>query len=74
MTVRAQQVKLKAGELLDNEESLKVSKWAELHAINDINKLPTWEIVRRVYIRHQTGLWQSAALATWAVLVYKVIW
>jgi len=65
---------LKAGELIDDDEPIKVSKKAALRATNDINKLPTYEILRRVYARHKTGLWQLASVATWVVIAYQVFW
>lgn len=74
MTVKAQSVQLKGGELIDEEVPLKVSRWALLRAENNINKLPTWEIGRRIYARHAKGLWQTAAITTWVILTYKVIW
>lgn len=65
---------LKAGELIDDDAPLKISKRAALRATNDINKLPTHEILRRVYARHKTGLWQLAAVTTWVVIAYNVFW
>lgn len=75
MTAKAAATKLKAGDIIDDDEPyLRISKRATLRATNDINKLPTWEIGRRVYARHTKGLWQTAAITTWVVIAYNVFW
>lgn len=68
---KKQSSKLKGGVLIeDDKDTQEASRWAILKATSDINQLPTWEVLRRIYVRHNLRLWQTAALTTWAALIW----
>lgn len=73
MTVKKSDKDLKAGALIEDDESNdnKMPSARQLMKLeNNIDKLPTREVLRRMYKRHSTGVWQTICLLTWAAMIY----
>lgn len=68
--------KLKAGSLIEtaeqNDAVQQPSRRQLIKLEKDFDKLPTAEVMRRVYNRHAKGIWQFLAIVTW--LVIAVMW
>lgn len=68
---------LKAGTLIEADDKKDTEKMPSRRQLlkleHDFDKLPTTEVMRRVYKRHATGLWQLIAIGTWAVVAYMWI-
>lgn len=60
---------LKAGKLIETDRIIK--RKAIQKMINDITKLPTLEIVRRLYKRHSVGVWEILLAVTWFWVVWE---
>lgn len=66
---------LKAGALiesLEDEDSDKLPSRNQLLKLEtNIEKLPTIEVLRRVYKRHSTGIWQLTTAITWTMVIFS---
>lgn len=40
---------------------------------NDIELMPTHEVMRRLYKRHSVGMWQTVVIITWAAIIWAKI-
>jgi hypothetical protein len=74
---KAATLQLKGGTLeepAEEADSIKLPTRRQLMRLEtDITKLPTFEILRRVYKRHSTGVWQTITVITWAAIIYQLV-
>lgn len=69
---KQKEAKFKAGALIENEnDAQKPSKRAVIKATQNIDQLPTWEVARRMYVRHRLSVWKLLAFGTWAILIWQ---
>lgn len=61
---------LKAGPLIEPKDKMIISRRAVMKMTNDITKLPTYEILWRVYKRHSVGFWMTANVLTIALVLW----
>ena len=65
---------LKAGTLIEDDEASDKQKMPSQRQLlkleHNFDKLPTSEILRRVYKRHSTGIWQTI----WVLTIAAVVW
>lgn len=68
---KAKKPDLRAGKLIESDkDDESVSRFAVIRATNDINKLPTWEVIRRIYVRHNLRIWQTLAIVPWVITIW----
>lgn len=60
---------LKAGTLIEDNKIL--VRRAMMKHTNDMTKLPTYEILYRVYKRHSVGFWMTLTAATYVWIVWS---
>lgn len=69
----AKAVALKAGPLIEPKDKMIISRRAVMKMTNDITKLPTYEILWRVYKRHSVGFWMATTILTNVLIIWNKI-
>lgn len=64
---------LKAGRLIEPAtvaDGLKLPSRFQLAKLETrFDHIPTYEVLRRLYVRHSVGFWQTAFVVTWIALL-----
>jgi hypothetical protein len=68
---------LKAGTLIEADEatdSFKLPSRFQLARLETrFDRIPTYEVLRRLYVRHSVGFWQVAFVVTWVIVLVTSI-